>query len=77
MSDDADQAQAVEELERQAAIRRITAPSPPPPKRLAEGICEVCAESIEDERLAALPTARVCVECQAGRERLAKLFGRR
>lgn len=74
MSDEADQAQGVEELEREAAIRRVTAPSPVPPKRLAEGVCEVCAEEIEEDRRAAQPGARLCVECQSSRERLTRLF---
>ena len=31
------------------------------------GVCEACGGAIGDERLAALPAARTCIRCAAGR----------
>lgn len=72
MSDVADDAQAIEELERHASIRRATAPDTRP-RRLAEGLCEGCADEIDPERLAANPAARRCLTCQESFERLGRL----
>jgi DnaK suppressor protein len=41
-------------------------------RRIADGkygVCSVCGEAISAARLEALPWARVCVSCAAGRER--------
>ncbi|MFN8544818.1 MAG: TraR/DksA family transcriptional regulator [Candidatus Binatia bacterium] len=37
------------------------------------GICEMCESDIAEARLAALPFTRVCVNCQAEREKEAKM----
>lgn len=72
MSDVADDAQAIEELERAASIRRATTPDTRP-RRFAEGLCEGCADPIDPERLAANPKARRCIICQESFERLGRL----
>lgn len=76
MTDFADDAQAIEERERHASIRRAIAPDTRP-RRFAEGLCEACADEIDPERLAANPTARRCLPCQETRERNSRLFGAR
>jgi RNA polymerase-binding transcription factor DksA len=76
VSDPADDAQAIEELERAASIRRATSPDTRP-RRFAEGFCEGCADEIDPERLAANPAARRCITCQETRERNSRLFGAR
>jgi DnaK suppressor protein len=35
------------------------------------GTCEICGKDIEDERLEAIPAARLCFEHQAEQERAA------
>jgi len=40
------------------------------------GICESCEAEIAEARLEALPFSRLCVNCQAEREREAKTAGR-
>lgn len=71
MTDFADEAQAIEEAERDtmvAEIRRKVA-APPSPRL----ICAACSEPIEPDRLAANPAARRCLQCQEDFERLRRL----
>lgn len=61
-----DEAQQLE-LDRRAdalAARRSKAPPLP-----ASGICCDCGDPIEPSRLAALPFARRCIDCQTAAER--------
>jgi RNA polymerase-binding transcription factor DksA len=39
------------------------------------GICETCQQSIDSERLLALPSAELCIDCQRQLER--QVLGRR
>ena len=41
------------------------------------GTCEVCAKPIPEERLEAMPAARLCLEHQAEAEREVRFFGER
>jgi DnaK suppressor protein len=40
------------------------------------GTCEECGEPINEKRLLLMPFARLCVSCQSGVEKRAKLMGR-
>ncbi len=64
-----DEAQQLELDRRADALAARRAISNP---RLSTGICCVCGDPIEPERLAALPTARRCFDCQALAERTAR-----
>lgn len=75
MTDVLDEAQEIEEAEREASIRRVrTCHVVPLPK--GDTACRGCGDDIEAERLAAHPGARLCLECQEARERLQCLFRR-
>lgn len=65
-----DEAQQLELDRRDDALaaRRVVGASP----HLATGICCDCGDPIEPERLAALPSARRCFDCQALAERTAR-----
>ncbi len=41
------------------------------------GVCEECGEPVAEDRLRALPSTRVCVECQSKMEREQKIKGTR
>lgn len=68
MSDVADQAEAIEAMERAyriQAARQAAAGIETP----GEGVmCRACGETIDPRRRAAAPGARLCVCCQAERE---------
>lgn len=76
MSDDADAAQLVEERERSASLAALRRGPAEPRRRKAEPYCETCGDEIEGERLAVLPHARRCLQCQEARERLQRLFSK-
>lgn len=69
MADWIDEAQQLDTDRREDALaaRRAVAPC-----SLSTGICRDCGDPIEPERLAALPTARRCFDCQALAERTAR-----
>jgi RNA polymerase-binding transcription factor DksA len=73
MSDIVDDAQVVEELERDAALRRLLS-ADATTRRVAEGVCSGCGEEIEPERREVQPNACRCLQCQEARERSARLF---
>jgi phage/conjugal plasmid C-4 type zinc finger TraR family protein len=73
MSDIVDDAQAIEEMERQEAIRRLTTPTPAA-RSAPIGVCTGCGDEIEEERRAALPGACRCLQCQESVERSLRLF---
>lgn len=64
--DEAQQLELDRRADALAARRAASAPS-----HLATGICCDCGDPIEPERLAALPSARRCLDCQALAERTA------
>lgn len=68
--DEADQSQAAEELFLAEALARRATPEPVRPVFL-EGVacCHECGEPIPPARLAAVPGAGLCVECQRAFER--------
>ncbi|MDB5432408.1 MAG: transcriptional regulator, TraR/DksA family [Caulobacter sp.] len=70
MTDVLDQAQQVEEAEREASIALAVAPL----KGEGSADCGGCGDPIEALRRAAMPSARRCAECQAARERRAREF---
>jgi RNA polymerase-binding protein DksA len=76
-ADDAAREAACQVLTRlEARDRRILAEIEAAETRLAEGTfgtCEACGEPIPLPRLRALPTARLCVPCEAMAERPARL----
>ena len=65
LGDDADVGQLLEEMEREAGVRRATA--------ALEGYgateCARCGDTIEPARLAAFPAAIRCIDCQTLFER--------
>ncbi|WP_165825229.1 TraR/DksA family transcriptional regulator [Rhodopseudomonas palustris] len=67
--DQFDEAQALEERERDECIARATA------RRKGPGAthCVVCGEPIDEARREAMPSAIRCVECQDRRERWARV----
>lgn len=65
MSDQADDAQAIEERERAAAIAKAR---PPIWMGRDEGFCEVCGVEIPQARRDAVPGVRHCISCQEERE---------
>lgn len=75
MSDEADQAQTLEEADRSRGLARALMPPFEARRRVGVGICETCDDPIEPERLSVQPAARRCFCCQEARERFEKLFG--
>lgn len=71
MSDEVDQAQVVEERERQAALAVVLRAAS---AEEGDGFCSGCGDAIDPDRLKAQPRAKRCVECQTARERFLKLF---
>ena len=71
MADEIDQAQALEERQRELSLGRQAA------AMAGDGRedCAVCGEPIGEERRRAMPSATRCIECQERRERWRK--GRR
>lgn len=76
MTDALDEAQAVEERERDASIALARAPVMQRRAMPAAEDCRHCDDPIDEARREALPGVQTCVECQASRERLRKLFGK-
>lgn len=70
MADDADRAQVIEMAERAEALRRARQPAAETPRidALGHRLCVDCAEPIGSLRLAAVPNAVRCTECQIRRE---------
>lgn len=67
MADWIDEAQQLDTDRREAALAaRRAAPATPP----ATGICRDCGDPIDPERLAALPHAIRCLDCQLAAERI-------
>ncbi len=67
--DEADEAQSIEALEREAAIRRVVQRHREPQVvRGGRVCCPDCGEEIPAARLAAVPDAVRCVDCQRDRE---------
>jgi len=66
MSDDADRAQAVEELHRQNALAALKVHRHTTSE--GNGMCTSCGESIGEARLMAVPTAMRCTHCENERE---------
>jgi len=64
--DDSEYATALEERHRADCI---AAALRPPPRTRSTGVCNWCGESIEAERLAALPFTPHCRECADELER--------
>lgn len=71
MTDFADEAQAIEQAERDSAVaairERVAAPIALHPD------CLACGDAIDPDRLQANPQARRCLTCQEDFERLQKL----
>lgn len=65
MSDEADQAQRIDERYRAAAIAHVRART----QRDGFDECEDCGELIEPARRKAMPSATRCVDCQEDFER--------
>jgi phage/conjugal plasmid C-4 type zinc finger TraR family protein len=65
MADLVDRAQALEELQREDALRRIL--REPPGK--GSKFCRRCGDEIPEDRRKALPEADTCVDCQLIEER--------
>ena len=63
MADEIDIASAHEEAFRAEALARIT----PPPSN-GDGICRLCGERIESDRLDVLPRTPHCAECASAAE---------
>jgi len=66
MADLADEAQALEEAERDRLLAEAAARRPCGP---GLQVCEGCGEPIEPARRAALPSARRCLDCATDEER--------
>jgi phage/conjugal plasmid C-4 type zinc finger TraR family protein len=73
MTDVADDAQLIEEAERQASIERVLA-CEPEPRAEGDTACKGCGDEIDPERREALPGARRCLQCQEACERANRLF---
>jgi phage/conjugal plasmid C-4 type zinc finger TraR family protein len=71
MPDVFDQAQEREQLEREAAIRRVLLDAADDQRATGDHDCADCEEPIPPERLAILPGAARCVHCQIIRDRAA------
>jgi phage/conjugal plasmid C-4 type zinc finger TraR family protein len=71
--DQLDEAQALEERERNECIERAAAQL----KTVGAIHCVVCGEEIEPERRRAMPSATRCTECQDRRERWCRTHGGR
>ncbi|CAA0129560.1 Uncharacterised protein [Starkeya nomas] len=67
-----DQAQALEELERDAALAAHRERM----RGSGRENCVVCGDPIGAARLKAVPNAVRCISCQSGRERWDRLRGR-
>lgn len=72
MTDFADDAQLIEEAERDSAVAQLR-------RRVARPVeirldCAACADPIEPDRLKANPGARRCLHCQEAFERHQRLF---
>lgn len=59
MADDADHAADIAEIHLAAALRQRRQDMAQP----SNGICRACGEPIAPARLAALPSARLCITC--------------
>ncbi len=70
MADDIDQAQQNDEFFRRQAIQAHFAGLSRIEAQTATGDCIDCGEPIESARLAAMPNAIRCLDCQARHERL-------
>ena len=66
--DDADRAQAVEELWHRNAMRAVLTKREAPSEEGGEHLCRDCGEPIPAERLAKVPGAVCCWSCQTSRE---------
>lgn len=66
-SDPLDRAQELEERQRQEAIARVRSQTSPPDLEGFED-CENCGNEIPEARRRAMPSARLCVFCQAKSE---------
>ena len=68
MTDQLDEAQALEQRERDDCIARATGRTKGP----GAEHCAVCGEPIDEARRKAMPSATRCVDCQESRERWAR-----
>lgn len=64
-----DHASDLEERHRAAALAAHRAARAPAPGTAADGLCADCGDPIPAARLARVPGARRCVECQQREER--------
>ncbi len=64
--DDADRASHIETWERDAALTHFKRGNPQPKQRIANGVivCIRCDEPISSKRLAGVPHAARCLQCQ-------------
>lgn len=62
MSDFADEASRLEELQREDALHRLNARARPAAN--TSGVCADCGRAIERARLVAIPHASRCIDCQ-------------
>lgn len=65
MTDQLDEAQALEQRERDDCIARAAGRI----KGRGATHCVVCGEPIDEARRSAMPSATRCIDCQEGRER--------
>ena len=62
--DDMDVAQEREQLDRELALQAMRSRLASDDAGSGNGVCEGCGEEIDPRRLAAMPHASRCVECQ-------------
>jgi phage/conjugal plasmid C-4 type zinc finger TraR family protein len=67
--DDADRAQVLEEMERDAALTAVLARHKSGQAKAGNGACEDCGSRIPAARRLAVPWATRCVECASIAER--------
>jgi phage/conjugal plasmid C-4 type zinc finger TraR family protein len=68
MTDVADEAQEIEQAERESAVAEIRRKAAPSVRVFAD--CVACGDPIESDRLQANPGAKRCLMCQEAFERL-------
>lgn len=66
--DDLDRAQAYEERERESALSRIVRPRIVWRDRRRKVYCRDCGDPVPRERMAAVPYATRCSECESAKE---------
>lgn len=69
--DPADEASALAEAERNAVVaRHRRLGSARPLAKPSSGVCRSCGDPIDVKRLAALPGAENCIDCERDREKV-------